>query len=274
MANGGLEMSGDIEKYRDKADDLLDSAANAGLDPAAVGIMKINLDKITLAGSRSSDLDGYKGDTIVLVTLIIDESPSMRGVEDLVKRCYKDMLSALVEKVPNSGIQISTWVFSGGRKLLNSFRPVVKAPRTIDVYDTSTGIGTALYDTVLSALTSQVVLSHEAWGADKKTRNVVIVLSDGDDNMSLKDCIGTQTKELAQTLIEQGDYILAYVGFGTNEPLPVEQCRRLADCIGFNEIISVGKTEEDMVRIFKKLVSSIVRVSTSTGLERVEKFFD
>jgi Mg-chelatase subunit ChlD len=272
MTGGGLEMSGDVEKYKGTAVDLLSSAANAGLDPSAVGIMKSNLDKITLAGSRSSDLDSYNGDTIVLVTLIIDESSSMERVEQLVRDCYRRMIKAFVENIPDSGVQISTWVFNDTRKLLNSFRPVERAPRNINKYS-ACGC-TLLYDTVLSALTGQVVLSHEIWERDKKTRNVVIVISDGGDNESKKDANGSQVRELSQTLIEQGDYILAYVGLGSDGPLSEEQCRQLAYRIGFNEIISVGKTERDIVRIFNKLVDSIIRVSTSTGLERVENFFD
>ena len=265
-------MPSDLELYKEKANELLGPAILAGLDPAVVEIMKRNLDRITLAGSRSSKTNSFNGDTVILVTLVIDESPSMGGLEYIVKKCYQDMLRALVEKVPYGDIQISTWMFSGKRKLLNSFRPVNKAPRTIGMYDTSTGNGTALYDTVLSVLTSQVILSHKIWGTDKMTRNVVILLSDGDDNISYKDQNGLQTKKLAQTLAEQGDYILAYVGFGTNEPLSNDKCQYLANKVGFNEIISVGKTEEEIVRIFRKFTSSIIQLSKSTEIEKIEGF--
>lgn len=258
-------MSQEIDRYRGNAEDMLSLAKQEGLNPDAVKIMQNHLDRITIAGGRGSDVNESIGDNVVLVTLVIDESSSMSGVAEIVRKCYQDLVIALSELSGGNQIQLSTWVFSSNRKLLNSFRPVDKVPSTFNKYRPS-GM-TALYDTVLAALSSQVLYSQELWKASKQTRNIVIVISDGGNNASRKDSTGQATKELAQTLLQQGDYILAYIGLGVGDAW------QLADAIGFTEILSVGKTQEDLINLFKKIAFAIKHVSQSTELVRPEDFF-
>jgi hypothetical protein len=264
-------MSQEVDRYRGNAVDMLGLASEAGLNPDAVKIMQNHLDRITIAGGRGSDVSESVGDNIVLVTLVIDESTSMLNVAEIVRRCYRNLVAALSELSGGNQIQLSTWVFNDKRKLLNSFRPVDKAPSTFNKY-TPQG-STALYDTVLAALTSQVLYTQELWKASKQTRSIVIVISDGDNNSSTKDPTGLATLELAETLRQQGDYILAYIGLGDFAPLPEAECRRLAGHIGFTEVLSVGKTQQDMVDLFNKIAFAIKQVSQSTELVMSEDFF-
>lgn len=264
-------MSNEIDHYRGNAEELLQIARSEGLNPVAVDIMHDHLDNITIAGGRGEDTNNTAGDGVVLVTLILDESSSMSGVATIVRQCYTDLVGALSELAGGWEIQLSTWVFNDQRKLLNSFKPARKVSPLFSRYSPS-GL-TALYDTTLSALTGQVIYSHKLWEAAKQTKNIVIVISDGGDNSSIRDKDGNKTKELAQTLLVQGDYILAYIGLGPRAPLPESACRILADCIGFNEILSVGKTQQDLIDLFNKIVFAIKRVSDSTDLVRTGSFF-
>lgn len=264
-------MTQEIDRYLDNAEDMLALSRKEGLNANAVDIMHNYLDRITIAGGRGLGIDESISEGVVLVTLVIDESSSMWGVDSIVKQCYKDLTAALSKLSEGRDIQLSTWVFSDIRKLLNSFRPISRAPSTFNQYKPSGG--TALYDTVLSALTSQVLYSQELWTSSAQTRNIVIVISDGGDNMSKRDTMGYATKELAQTLSEQGDYILAYVGLGNGTALPIEECRKLAATIGFTEVLSISKTQQDMVDLFSKIAFAVKHVSQSTGLVRSGDFF-
>lgn len=257
-------MTQEIDVYRNNAEDMLALAREDGLNPDAVDIMCNCIDKITIAGGRG--VNEAASDIVVLVTLIIDESGSMNGVDDVVKQCYRDLVLALSEVSSGNDIQLSTWVFNDNRKLLNSFRPMHKIPTAFSRYLPSGG--TKLYDTVLSALTSQVLYSQELWKDTRQTRNIVIVMSDGGDNMSVKDPNGHLTKELALTLSEQGDYILAYIGLGCSV-----SAQELAATIGFTETLSIDKTQRDIIELFRKIASAVQNVSQSTELVKSEDFF-
>ena len=254
-----------VRRTKIDAQEQLDNAVSDGLDRRAATIIRDHLDGYTLSGSSGRDVGSLPGEDVILVTLILDKSGSMQSEATTVRECYTGMVTTLQELAGQANIQISTWTFDGHKKLMYGFLPVEEVPQVINYRPDGS---TALYDTVLTALSSQVLYTQEVWSKNKGTKNIVIVLSDGEDCASVKDENGAKTRELAHNLIEQGDYILAYVAFGCSSG------HELARRVGFNEVISTGKTSEDIARIFRMIAESVIRISECTDLATVSRLFE
>jgi hypothetical protein len=262
---------GTIRPRPKNAEAAIDGAARDGLDPEVAGILKGNLDDQVAQGCLGVDPRTAPEDTIVLVSMVVDGSGSMSDVAAQVVRCYDRLMGILGESEFAAQILASTWVFNDTHRLVHGFLPVFRLPSFGCSYLPSGS--TALYDTVLAAETGQVAYSQHSWDADKGTKNIVIVMSDGADNVSRKDPSGARVRRVSDSLLEQGDYILAYIGFGAHGPLAANETKGLARTIGFPDVISAGMSANEMDDIFRRLAISIIRACDSTAIIPAGQFF-
>ena len=93
-------------------------------------------------------------------------------------------------------------------------------------------------------------------------RCLVIVYSDGDDNESRQKAKDVQ--RAAQELLKQEIYTLAYVGF-SNGGMSQAQLRKMADRLGFPDVLMSGMSQSELRRIFQMASQSTVMASQQTA---------
>lgn len=249
---------------KDNVIDLFDEAVEDGLDANASQVMVANLDTVALAGCAGTEIDLIPTDEVTLVVFVHDGSGSMSSERQAVIDGYNLMIDAFRNSKAADSILVSDWIFDDSRALVHGFVPVDQVPDFSKAYQI--GGMTALYDTVFAALTGLVAYGQQLRSNGVRTKNVVVVFSDGGDNHSSIDRDGSKTRQVAKALLDQETFILAYVGFDYNGLLSAADAMALANAIGFDTVPDFGqgdtKTKESAVRAAFNFVSaSVIRAS-------------
>ena len=217
-----------------EAKSLLSAARGDGLDPGVLPWLEAVLDETTAAGSSLPETGAGPG-AISLVTFILDESAAAADVSDMLQQCYASAVRTLGIAEGGNGVYVSTWAYGTSRQLIGGFFPAEQAPLTLQRFLPS-GKG-ALHDTVLSAFASQVIAAQDAWRRGRPSINHVVLLSAGGDGASVTDPDGRGTLAVADALVEQADYYLAFIGFGSSRPLDEAEGWKRAIELGFNNVL-------------------------------------
>jgi hypothetical protein len=215
-----------------------------------------NLDETVLMGCVGLSADALDAADATLVSVVLDMSGSMEPHRDAVIEAYNQMLRALGAAKGASQILASAWAFSDAPALLSSYESALAKPKLTRTVYAPNG-STALYDTVLAAMTGLVAYGERLWDEGVPTRRVLFVLSDGEDNASKR--TAPELRTAATALARQEAYTLAYAGFGGDH---VAQ----AAAIGFPHVISVGATDGELRKIFRQVSESVLSVSRGTSL--------
>ncbi len=235
--------------------DLFSNANDEGLDLGASMILVDNLDTVALAGCSGVDIDDINTDDVTLVAAVIDASGSMSGVERDVIEGFNTMLDTFGGSKQADSILLSAWSFNDSPQLHFSYTPApLVKPLTRAEYN-PTG-GTALYDTLLYVMAGLVAYGQTLRNNGVRTRCIVIVFSDGDDNGSRAKA--HQVRTVSQSLLDQEIYTLAYAGFGGAD------LQQIAAEVGFPSVITAGSSPSEIRRIFKQVSASVIRASQST----------
>ncbi|MEI7554694.1 VWA domain-containing protein [Candidatus Chlorohelix sp.] len=246
-------MSGNIN-------DLFSSAVqNNDLDQQAAMVLVENLDAVALAGCNGVGLDQIDSDDVTLVAVVLDESGSMSPYRQSVIEGFNQMLEALRESRMPESILLSTWAFSANPRLLFSYTPVTGL-NGISEADFNPDSNTALYDTLLHVMTGMVAYGQMLRDNGVRTRGIIVVFSDGEDNTSK--ATNQQVLTVSNALVAQESYTLAYVGFGNLD------LNQIAQEVGFPAVLTVQASASEIRRIFHQVSASIIRSQTTIGANR------
>lgn len=233
---------------------LFDDASKEGLSSGAAGVLVENLNALTVAGAQGTSLDELAGDEVTLFCAIIDETGSMDPHRTTVVSAYNKMLDALKASANADSILLSTWFFNTIPKLVHSYLPLESVPN-LTIRDYNPDELTALFDATLHGLTSVVAYGQDLRNNGVRTKVVIVVFTDGEDNRSRYSANHVRT--VAEDLIEQEFYHLALVAFGQGFAYQV------AREMGFPNILEVGSSEEDIRSAVGAVSSSVIRISQS-----------
>lgn len=235
--------------------DLFADAQGEGLENQATTILVENLDSLALAGCNGADLDDINTDDVTLVAAVMDASGSMGGVRQAVIDGFNTMLASFNGSKQADSILVSAWSFSNNAQLHFSYTPAPLVKKlTWNDYDPEGG--TALYDTLLYVMAGMVAYGQTLRNNGVRTRGIIVVFSDGVDNMSRAKAY--QVNTVSNGLLAQELYTLAYAGFGLADPA------RLAAEVGFPSIIPAGSGPSEIRRIFQQVSASVIRASQAT----------
>jgi hypothetical protein len=255
-------------KSKVEVEDLFKKAVQIdGLSQDAAGILVDNLDATTMLGCQGVAIDEIATDDVTLVSMVIDMSGSMASVEQAVIEGFNTMMKAMRDSKQEESILVEAWVFNYEPRLLFGWTPVNKVPFLTSMEYEPKG-GTALYDAQLNALTGIVGYGQELRNNGIRTKCIVVVLSDGADNQS-KSSAG-KVKAVADELIKQEIYILAFAGFESGEAVDF---REIAKITGFPSIITVDSTPSEVRRIFGQVSKSAIRISQTSINPDPNSFF-
>jgi uncharacterized protein YegL len=232
--------------------DLFANASGDGLGNQATGILVENLDSVALAGCSGADLADINTDDVTLVAAVVDASASMSVVRQAVIEGFNTMLDTFKGSKQSDSILVSAWSFNNAAQLHFSYTPAPLVKKLAwDEYNPDGG--TALYDSLLYVMAGMVAYGQTLRNNGIRTRGIIIVFSDGDDNCSRTQAY--QVNTVSQGLLAQEIYSLAYAGFGIPDPV------RLAAQVGFPLVIPAGSGPSEIRRIFQQVSASVIRVS-------------
>ncbi len=236
--------------------DLFGDARVEGLDNNAAMILVDNLDAVALAGANGTSLDNLQSEDVTLVAAVLDASSSMAPVRQAVIDGFNTMLETFRGARQADSILVSAWGFDTTARLHYSYSPVnLLADLTSQDYAPSGG--TALYDTLLYVMTGIVAYGQLLRNNGVRTRCIIVVFSDGEDNSSK--ATAQQVRTVSQSLLAQEIYTLAYAGFGSAD------LQRIANEIAFPAIITASSTPAEIRRIFQQVSTSVIRSSRTTA---------
>lgn len=246
-------------------DSLFQSSAQSGLSQQTVDMLVQNLDAQTGLGCVGAQVDDLNTDDVTLLVVVLDESGSMSSVQSAVISAFNDMIRALDSSKARDGILVSAWTFADTPKLLFGYTPLARAPQLSTATYAPNG-ATALYDATLDAFTGLVGYGQALRNGGIRTRCIVVVLSDGEDNQSAHRA--AQVKQVAQDLLRQEIYTLAFVGFGDQSTFAP-----IAADMGFPSLLTTANTAQEVRRALNLISNSVVRASQAQVTQSNAGFF-
>lgn len=243
-----------MSKSADDVRGLFDDAESDGLSQMSTNILVENLNTLTMAGATGTTADDLFTDEVTLAITVLDVSLSMSEHADTVIAAYNAQLDALSGSKSADSILMSTWLFNHRPQLLHGFLPLSDTP-PMDANVYSPGGTTALYDTVLDALTSVVAYGQDLRNSGIVTKIDFAVMTDGEDNESTANA--AKVKVVADDLLRQEIYTLTFTAFGG------DFAKRVAADMGFPNVWEYGATASEIRRAMDERSQSIIRTSQS-----------
>lgn len=239
-------------------DDLFQSAQRDGLTSHTMDLVIANLNGPTMMGAVGVGLSQLATNEVTLAMNIIDMSGSMGPhAADLIRAYNDDYLAAMAGSTAADDILVSAVLFDDAVRLYHGYLNLRDAPPLTPHVYAPNGT-TALYDAVAAGLTNMVMYAQTLRQSGVMVRCIVIVYSDGEDNASRQ--TAAAVRRAAQELLKHEMYTLAYVGFRTGG-MAARELQRLADTIGFPDILIAGISHAELRQIFHLVSLSTIRVS-------------
>ncbi len=237
--------------------------SNNQIGAQAAGVILEQLDDIALGGAQGVDIDDIDSEEVTLVACVIDASYSMDPYGQAVVDSYNEQFLKPLQGAKNAeSILVETWIFSDtdgadNCRLVHGYRPVTDCKKlTNSIY--GPGGMTPLNEAVHKALTGMVAYGQTLRDGGTRTKCIVVVLSDGEENASPRALTNAKMKTLSKDLLSQEIYILAYVYFG-DEAEGDDYAKR----IGFppQHRVTAGLNNAEIRRIFGTISSSVISAS-------------
>ena len=220
------------------------------------------LDDVAVAGCQGVNIDEIDSEEITLVAVAIDASSSMTQHRDSVIDAYNaQFLKPLKSAQDAKKILVSTWVFSDeGRgkekvRLVHGYTAIPDCPQLTRANYNPDGT-TPLNDAAWMTLTGILSYGQTLRDSGTRTKCIVIVLTDGDENASKTTAVKVRT--LAEDLLQQEIYVLSYVFFGD-----ANQGAANAKKIGFpkQHMITSDLDDSSIRRRFGTVSASVISTS-------------
>ncbi|MCU0512662.1 MAG: VWA domain-containing protein [Anaerolineae bacterium] len=237
-----------------------------GLSHQSIDLMVQNLDGQAGLGCVGAQVDELNTDDVTLLVVLLDASGSMDSVRQPVLEAFNELCRALMDSKSRDSILMSAWTFHDRPALLFGYTPIDQVQDLTPAQYQPDG-GTALFDAVLSGFTGIVGYGQDLRNNGIRTRSIVVVMTDGGDNMSASTAAAVKT--VAGDLIRQEFYTLAFVGLGDEKTF-----RHIADSMGFPEVLTVANTAADIRKALHMISGSVIRTSTGQIAPGTNSFFN
>ena len=216
------------------------------------------------ASPYGAGLDEIDSEDVTLVSFVLDMSSSMDPLTQEVIAAFNGEVAALAGAKTASAILAAATTFADQPQILFGYQPLTRVPKLGPKLYAPNG-STALYDAVLGVLDRLTAYRKTLTDNGVRSRAVVIVLSDGDDNVSKRSC--AEVKLAAQRLVRDEAIVLAYAGFGGD----AASHQRSADAMGFPHVITSGHSGKDLRRVLGVVSQSVLRAAS--GARSGDGFF-
>jgi hypothetical protein len=160
---------------------------------------------------------------------------------------------------------MSAWTFDNQPNLLFGYTPIENVT-DLDNKTYRPDGATALYDAVMDGFTGIVAYGQQLRDSGIRTRSIVCVMTDGDDNSSAY--TASSVKTVADDLLRQEFYTLAFVGLGDETYF-----RGVATAMGFNNVLTTANTASEIRNTLNLISGSVIRTSQNQVGAASNSFF-
>ncbi len=206
--------------------DLAGLLGDTGLDPAAASAMQLTGDTLgpaIMAGLGDVDIDDITTAEVLLVTLLLDDSGSIRmvsGNTEAVREGHNGMLDALGAAKQSASVLISCRYLNSNNPATNQgvlypYRALEDAERLTTSNYNPQG-GTPLYDQTAITLTGVAAKMAEFEQGGVAARAVTVIVTDGADAGSRQQT-ATGVKTMVDGLLRSEQHIIAGMGIDDSE---------------------------------------------------------
>jgi len=242
--------------------ELLETAKQSG-DISRQSIQA--LVKVEDAGAQIQAALGIKVDDVmasevVLVTLLIDDSGSIRfvsGNSQAVRDGHNLILEALKGSKQDDSVLIHTRYLNGA--LLYPYCPIKEAI-VMDSQNYDPQGGTPLYDQSMVILGTVLTKTQEFMDNNVPVRSITLIVTDGNDEGSLK-ATAKDVASVVADLLRSERHIVAAMGVEDGHTDFTQIFKEMG--IPDNWILTPGKTPSEIRKAFQVFSKSAVRASQS-----------
>lgn len=203
---------------------------------------------------------GYSVDQLdtsesTLTTLIVDESGSMFTLRQATIDAINDFVRSLADGDGGESLLGSMYTFNDKSRKVYSyklFKDIIDL--TLSNYNPSGG--TALYDSILTALDELEQYSEYLKHNGQNVRQVVFVITDGEDSGFGKTATAVKTK--INMLLKQETYTIILLGVGEKSVF-----EKVAKDCGINVVLNTGSTPHEFRQAVGMASKSISKLHTS-----------
>lgn len=242
----------------------------AGLDAGATSLMGLTADTLgpaIMAGLGSVGLDQVKSSSVLLVTLLVDDSGSIAaaGNEQLIRDGHNSLVEALGGSKQAGDVLISCRYLNPDpptdQGVLYPYRPLDGALK-LDGYNYNANGGTPLYDQTMVMLTGVAAKIAEFENGGVAARAVTVIVTDGYDQHSRR-FSAHDVKVTAEGLLGTEQHIIAAMGIDDGHT----DFRRVFGEMGIpdNWILTPANNSSEIRRAFAVISQSAVTASQAAG---------
>jgi len=211
------------------------------------------------AGLGTLTPDDVPAAEVVLVTLLVDDSASIRGArnEAAIRAGHDTVLDALRGSKQGDGIVVHTTYLSG-TVLYPYVRLADASPMDTRSYQ-ATFPSTPLYDRAVAVLGSVIAQARTFRDAGTAVRSITLVLTDGGDNASRHTPQAVRT--LVEDLVRQESHLVVGMGIDDGHTDFAGVFREM----GIVEVLTPGNSAAEIRAACQAFSQSAVRVSQSAA---------
>lgn len=237
--------------------------AGAGLGQAATDELQNAADTLgpaIQAGLGDIDIDDIETSEVVLVTLLLDDSSSIRfvrGNTEAVRDGHNLIVDSLKGSKQSAAVLVSCRLLNGG--VLYPYVALDNAPRLDDKNYSPSG-GTPLFDESVVTLAGVTAKMTEFENGGVASRAVTAIVTDGGDNgYARPDAV----KNIVDGLLRTEQHIIAGVGIDDGQT----DFRQVFGDMGILDewILTPGNSPSDIRRAFQTISQSAVRASQTAA---------
>ncbi|HSX01585.1 MAG TPA: hypothetical protein VLF67_05070 [Candidatus Saccharimonas sp.] len=244
---------------------------DAGLDPAATSAMQLTADTLgpaIQAGLGTVTLDDINTAEVVLVTLLVDDSSSIRfvsGNTEAVRDGHNLVIDSLRGSKQSAAVLASCRYLNGGLSaplgVLYPYRPLSGAV-LLDAHNYNPSGGTPLYDQVAVTLTGVAAKMAEFEQGGVAARAVTAIITDGHDEGSRRHDAHSVAPIASGLLLTESHII---IGMGIRDGST--DFNHVFTEMGIlpEWILTPGNTPSEIRRAFAVVSQSAVRASQAAG---------
>ena len=231
--------------------------ADGNLSPAAAQAININDMGAQIQAGLGINVDNVTASEVVIVTMLIDDSGSIRFASNaqVVRDGHNLVIDALKKSKQSDGVLVMVRYLNG--EILYSYCQLDKAVVMNSSNYNPTG-GTPLYDETAVILATVLAKTQEFENSGVACRSVTLIVTDGADQHSHKQTPG-KIKQVVSDMLKTENHIIAGMGIddGTTDFRQVFQEMGIP-----NEwILTPNGSESEIRKAFQVFSQSAVRAS-------------
>jgi hypothetical protein len=247
--------------------ELFQAARQEGfLSAESLGTLEVQDIGAQIQAALGTPADDVRASEVVLVTMLIDDSGSIRfvgGNTEAVRDGHNRVLSALAATKQADNILVHTRYLNG--HILFPYRPLAGAV-CLDTSNYDPRLGTPLYDETVVLLGTVLAKAQEFAANGVPTRTVTLLVTDGNDQHSTR-MNAAKVRSIVEDMLQRETHIIAAMGLDDGSV----DFRLVFRAMGVPErwILTPGNTPGEIRRAFEVFSRSVVRASqTAQGFSK------